>query len=387
VGAPTRPWGDIQSFFQEIKMPRTGLAYHELFLWHDTGNHAGFLFPGFPLQPGLHNENPETKRRLKNLLDVSGLSEKLIDIKPREATEEEIRRFHTADYIKLVRDLSNAYGGEAGELTQVGRGSFEIAKLAAGAVIEAVDAVVTRKCDNAYALVRPPGHHADADKGRGFCIFGNIVIAAKHCLEVLGMEKVAVVDWDVHHGNGTETAFWKDPRVLTISMHQDNWYPQGRGLVCDIGEGAGKGYAINTPLPAGSGVGAYEAAFDRVVIPALLAYKPDIILVASGFDASAFDPLGRMMMHSAGYASLTRKLMTVADELCGGRIVMAHEGGYSPYYVPFCGLAVLETMSGINTGVTDPYLDFAAGMAGQDLQPAQDKLISEVEQASFLIRP
>jgi acetoin utilization deacetylase AcuC-like enzyme len=362
-------------------MAKTGFVYHELYQWHDTGNHAGFLYPGFPLQPGEHNENPETKRRFKNLLDVSGLAEQLINIKAREATDAEILRFHTPEYVERVREMSNAYGGEAGELTQVGRGSFEIAKLAAGGLIEAANAVAKGSCQNAYALIRPPGHHADADKGRGFCIFGNIVIAALHCLEVLGMKKIAVVDWDVHHGNGTETAFWKDPRVLAISAHQDNWYPQGRGLVGDIGEGPGKGYTINVPLPAGSGVGAYEATFDRVVIPALKAYKPDMIFVASGFDASAFDPLGRMMMHSAGYASLTRKLMTVADQLCGGRIVMAHEGGYSPYYVPFCGLAVLETMSGIKTGVTDPYLDFAAGMAGQSLQASQDAVISTVEKS------
>ena len=153
---------------------------------------------------------------------------------------------------------------------------------------------------------------------------------------------MAVVDWDVHHGNGTETAFYDDPNVLTISLHQDNWYPPERGLVSDIGTGDGEGFAINVPLPPGTGMGAHESAFDRIVVPALEGFKPEMIFVASGFDGSAFDPLGRMMMHSKGYARLTQKLMAAADNLCDGRLVMAHEGGYSPSYVPFCGLAVLR---------------------------------------------
>ena len=337
------------------------------------------MFPGYPLQPGTHNENPETKRRLKNILDASGLSRKLVEILPRAATEAELARFHAPTYIAKIRELSAAHGGDAGELTQVGRGSFEIAQLVVGGVIEAVDAVLERRCRNAYALVRPPGHHADKDCGRGFCIFGNIVIAALHGLVARSLQRIAVVDWDVHHGNGTETAFYEDPRVLTISVHQDNWYPQGRGYVAHNGEGPGRGYAVNIPLPAGSGVGAYEAVFDRVVVPALDEFRPELIIVGCGFDACAFDPLGRMMLHSAGYASLTRKVMSAADRWFDGRVVMAHEGGYSPYYVPFCGLAVLETMSGISTGIDDPYLSFAAGMGGQGLQPAQEAVIRDVE--------
>lgn len=368
----------------EHVLRKTGFVFHESYLWHDTGNHAGFMFPGYPLQPGLHNENPETKRRLKNLLDACGLYKELLEIPPRQVTDEELHRFHTTAYVDAIREMSAAHGGDAGELTQVGRGSFEIAKLAAGGVIEAFDAVLDKRCRNAYALVRPPGHHADRDQGRGFCIFNNIVVAVFHCLARRGLDRVAVVDWDVHHGNGTETAFYADPRVLTISVHQDNWYPQGRGCVDHIGEGAGRGYAINVPLPAGSGVGAYEAAFDRVVVPALTEFRPQVIVVASGFDASAFDPLGRMMMHSAGYASLTRSLMEAAEGLCDGRLVMAHEGGYSAYYVPFCGLAVLEAMSGVTSGIEDPYLGIAAGMGGQSLQPAQERVVRDVEKLRTL---
>lgn len=172
-----------------------------------------------------------------------------------------------------------------------------------------------------------------------------------------------------------------NPRVLTISLYQDNWYPPERGYIEHRGEAAGDGTAINVPLPPGSGVGAYRAAFEQVVIPKVRAFAPEVIFVASGFDASAFDPLGRMMMISAGYADLTRQLMDVAGEVSGGRLVMAHEGGYSPTYVPFCGLAVLETMNGVPSGVDDPYLAFAAGMGCQSLQPAQQQVIDAVKAA------
>jgi acetoin utilization deacetylase AcuC-like enzyme len=359
-------------------MTTTGFVYHELYAWHDTGNYAGFMPYGYPLQPGLHFENPETKRRFKNLLDASGYIKQVAVVEPRHATRDELLRFHTPGYLDRVQEMSDGYGGDAGELTPVGRGSYEIATLSTGGVIEGTDAVIAGDLDNCYALVRPPGHHAEADQGRGFCIFGNIVVAAHHCMAVHGMERIAVVDWDVHHGNGTETAFYDDPRVLTISLHQDNWYPPGRGLVTDTGEGAGAGYAINVPLPPGSGVGAYTAAFDQVVVPALRRFGPQMIFVASGFDASAFDPLGRMMMTSAGYAQLTHTLLGVAADVCGGKLVMSHEGGYSPDYVPLCGLAVLEAMSGISSGIDDPYLAFAAGMGRQDLQPEQQQLIDTV---------
>ena len=365
-------------------MARTGFVYHELYTWHDTGNYAGFMPYGYPLQPGLHFENPETKRRFKNLLDASGFIKQLTVVEPRHATRDELLRFHTAEYVDSVQAMSDAHGGDAGELTPVGRGSYEIALLSTGGVLVGTDAVVAGELDNCYALVRPPGHHAESAMGRGFCIFGNIAIAAHHCMAVHGMERIAVVDWDVHHGNGTETAFYDDARVLTISLHQDNWYPPGRGLVGDTGEGAGAGFALNVPLPPGSGTGAYTAAFDQVVLPALRRFGPEIIFVASGFDASAFDPLGRMMMTSAGYAALTTRLVDAAAELCGGRLVMSHEGGYSPDYVPLCGVAVLEAMSGLSSGVEDPYLAFAAGMGRQELQPEQQALIDEVKRTHGL---
>ncbi|TJX45562.1 MAG: class II histone deacetylase, partial [Mesorhizobium sp.] len=191
--------------------------------------------------------------------------------------------------------------------------------------------------------------------------------------------RAAVVDWDVHHGNGTETVFYSDPSVLTISLHQDNLYPTGRGSLADNGKGEGEGYNINIPLPAGSGTGAYEASFDRVVAPALRAYKPDLVIVASGFDASGFDPLGRMMLNSECFRRLAARMVALAAEVSNGRLMMTHEGGYSEGYVPFCGHAVIETLANHRTEVVDPLSDHIDEWAGQNLQPHQAQVIEAAE--------
>jgi acetoin utilization deacetylase AcuC-like enzyme len=361
---------------------KTGFVAHELYMWHNTGNYAGVVPYGNPVQPDTHAENPETKRRFRNLLEVVGLTPKLHPIAPREATEEEILRFHTPDYLAHLKELSAGIGGDAGPFTPMGRGSYEIALLSAGGVLAALEAIMDGAVDNAYALVRPPGHHALADVGMGFCLFGNAAIAGFHAFEHYGLERIAFVDWDVHHGNGTQSAFYDDPRALTISIHQDNCFPPDSGYRHENGEGAGEGYNINIPLPPGSGVGAYEAAYDQVVIPALHKFKPQLIVIPSGFDAGAYDPLGRMQMHSDGYRSLTRKMMAAADELCDGKLLLTHEGGYNTWTVPFFGLAVMETLSGIDTGTVDPYLEMAGGLGGQQLQPHQQ---AEIEAAAQLL--
>jgi acetoin utilization deacetylase AcuC-like enzyme len=186
---------------------------------------------------------------------------------------------------------------------------------------------------------------------------------------------VATVDWDVHHGNGTQQAFYEDPTVLTISIHQDRLFPTRSGGIDETGSGAGEGRNINIPMPAGSGVGAYLAAFERVIVPALRKFKPDLIVVPSGFDAGGTDPLGRMMVHSGGYRQMTRLLMEVAADICGGRLVLSHEGGYSATNVPYCGLAVMEQLSGIGTDIQDPWLPIMEEWGGQDLQPHQEAAI------------
>jgi acetoin utilization deacetylase AcuC-like enzyme len=187
---------------------RTGFLFHERYLWHDTRSAAGFIPAGGMVEPDRHAENPDTKRRLRNLLEVSGLLAQLVPLAPRMASEDEVLRVHTPGHLERVKKLSAENGGDAGVLAPFGPGSYEIALLSAGGVIAAVDAVLERRVENAYALVRPPGHHAEAEQGMGFCIFGNVAIAVKHAREARGLGRVAVVDWDVHHGNGTESAFY-----------------------------------------------------------------------------------------------------------------------------------------------------------------------------------
>lgn len=350
---------------------RTGFVFEEIYLWHNTGNAAGLIPPGLTVEPGQHGESPETKRRLRNLLEVSGLLEKLVPIKAKAVDEDYLAQFHTREYIEKIKRMSAAGGGDAGELTPFGAGSFEIALLAAGGTRQAVEAVLSGAIDNGYALVRPPGHHAERDIGRGFCLFANIALAVMHARSKLGVGRVAIVDWDVHHGNGTQQAFYNEPEVLTISTHQDNFYPHDSGHLADNGAGTGLGYNLNIPLPPGSGVGAYITAYERVILPALRKFKPELIVVASGFDAGGIDPFGRMMMHSEGYRHLTRLLKEAASDLCQGRLVMSHEGGYSPYLTPYCGLAVMEELSGIETDLADPFLPIMQAWGQQDLQPHQ----------------
>lgn len=368
----------------------TGYVYHELFGWHDTGTAAGLFGsdPAIGVQPFVHFENAETKRRLHELVVVSGLIDRLVRIAPRRAGEDDILRVHTSEHLERIRaESALPKGGDAGDgLSPFGRGGYDIALLAAGGCLEAVDAVLDGRVDNAYALVRPPGHHAVASTGMGFCIFNNVAIAAAHAREVRGVGRVAVVDWDVHHGNGTQSIFVEDPDVLTISIHQDNVFPPNSGAVSERGTGAGQGAAVNVPLPPGTGHSGYLHAMDEVVLPALHAFRPDLVLVACGFDASAMDPLSRQMATSATYRDLTQRLMTAADELCDGRIAMTHEGGYSPQYVPFCGLAVLETLSGTEP-FGDPFLPIVGGFAGHDLQPAQADVVAEVVAGLDVPRP
>lgn len=359
----------------------TGFLWDERYAWHDTGTGAGFLSAGGLIEPEVHGESPATKRRLRNLLDVTGLLDEMTHLRARPASDEELLRLHTSEYVERIKVLSAGGGGDAGELAPFGAGGFEIAALAAGGAIEAVDAVLRGAVDNAYALVRPPGHHAERDLGRGFCLFGNTALAALHAREARGVERVAIVDWDVHHGNGTQHAFYEDPSVLAISLHQDNLYPADSGAVEDTGRGAGEGTTINVPLPPGSGNGAYEAAMERVVLPAIRSFRPDIILVACGFDASMLDPFAIMMVDSFGFAQLTRAIVEVADVVCEGRAAMIHEGGYSSAYVPFCGAAAIEQLMRTPPRVEDPYIEAFRAMAYTELQPHQDQAIRRAERA------
>jgi acetoin utilization deacetylase AcuC-like enzyme len=359
-----------------MERPRTGWVFHERYLWHDTGSAAGQLPAGGWLQPWSHVESAASKQRLHSLVAVSGLLDELEQLRPLPAPLEALHAVHTPRHVERVRALSAAGGGDVGDgVTPFGPDGFEIARLAAGGAIAAFDWVLGAPSRNAYALVRPPGHHAGADAGMGFCLFNNVAVGIAHARARHGVERIAVVDWDVHHGNGTQSIFYADPSVLTISIHQDRCYPVDSGGLEERGEGEGHGYNVNVPLPAGSGHEAYVQAMARVVVPALRSFAPDLIVVSSGFDASVFDPMGRMLLDSQTFRAMAAVLVDEADSLCEGRLVAVHEGGYSEVYVPFCGLAVVETLAGRATAVTDPYAEENRLTAGHELTPAQDQVI------------
>ncbi|MGP3534025.1 class II histone deacetylase [Microbacterium sp. RD1] len=356
---------------------RTGFAWHELFAWYDLGTGAAWMHPSLVIEPMTHVDSPETRRRIRSLLEVSNLLDQLTALKPRPATDEELLRYHEPEYLDRLAEMSRSGGGEAGELSSFGAGGYEIARLATGGCLVAVDAVLRGETDNAYALVRPNGHHVEPSRGRGHGILANIACAALHARAVHGVRRIAVIDWDVHHGNGTEDAFYDDPDVLTISLHQDNAYPPGRGRIEDAGIGEGLGANINVPLPPGSSGGAYLYAFEQLVVPAVTRHRPELILVASGVDGSQLDPNGRMMLTSASFRAMTELTMQLAADSAQGRLVMCHEGGYSAPYAPFCGLAMLEALSGIASDIEDPFLDaLLAGDPG--LLPHQMEVVDRI---------
>ncbi|NJC13031.1 acetoin utilization deacetylase AcuC-like enzyme [Micromonospora profundi] len=368
----------------------TGYVFHPEYLWHDTGTSAGLL-PAHPtagIQPAVHIENPEAKRRAHELIHASGLLAELVVIEPRRATVTELLRVHTGEHLQHIKAQSELRGGgDAGDgFSPVGHGSYDIARLAAGGLIELVTAVAQGDITNGYALTRPPGHHATADSGIGFCLFNAIAIAARHAQAELGLARIAVVDWDAHHGNGTQSIFYTDPTVLTISLHQAGCFPPDSGWTHENGAGDGLGYALNLPLPPGSGHAAYLHAMTEVVLPALDRFAPDLILLANGFDAGVFDPMARQMLTSASYREMTRLLTDAAGRLCHGRLVAAHEGGYSPFYTPYCVLAFLEELAGTTTHVTDPLAAVVASYAAEPLTPQQQAVINEATQLVAGIR-
>jgi acetoin utilization deacetylase AcuC-like enzyme len=365
-------------------MSHTGFFWDEACFWHTGGGYAFTSPVGGLVQPFVSGglpEDPETKRRFKNLIDRTGLARDLSMKSADPISRHAAERVHPASYLEALKSLSDSGGGEIvpGSRAPVGPGTYEIALQSAGLVTEAARAVMRGTFMNAYALCRPPGHHALPDHANGFCYLNNIAIAIRALQAGIGRSeklKIAVVDWDVHHGNGTEAIFYDDPDVLTISIHQERNYPWDQGEIDDQGSGDGVGFNMNIPLPAGAGHESYLEAMDRLIVPKLYAFKPDLIFVACGFDASGVDPLSRMLCGSETFAAMTRKLMMVAQKMCDGRIVMAHEGGYSELHVPFCGHAVLEVMSGSEIRAADP---LGPRMASQ--QPGEEM----VQVMSFVI--
>jgi acetoin utilization deacetylase AcuC-like enzyme len=363
----------------------TGFFWDERCFWHSGGNYAFMAPVGGLVQPttgaGLP-ENPETKRRLKNLLDVTGLARELhVDTAP-PVTEADLMRVHPMSYLRTFRETSAAGGGELGLRTPFGPDGYDIACLSAGLAKAAFFATLRGEVENAYALSRPPGHHCLPDFPNGFCLLNNIAIAVEAAMADGLSARVAVIDWDVHHGNGTEAIFYDRDDVLTISIHQERNYPQDSGDFEDRGSDAGEGYNLNIPLPPGAGHVTYLEAMERLVVPTLHAFQPDAIVVACGFDASGTDPLSRMMAGSDTFQALTEMTMQAAGELCDGRLTLVHEGGYSEVHVPFCGHATIAALARSSIVAEDPLQPrITRQQPGERFQRYCSVLIAEMEEA------
>ena len=277
---------------------------------------------------------------------------------PRPATRGQIERVHTAAYVDEVERVRGAWA-QLDEDVTLSAGSVDASYLAAGAAIEAVTAVVRGAARNAFALVRPPGHHAEVDRAMGFCVFANVAIAAEHARRELGVERVLVIDWDVHHGNGTQHIFAGRDDVLVFNTHQSPHYP-GTGEVHEQGVGAGLGFTVNAPLPAGLGDGDYAAVFARLLRPIAASFRPDLVLVSAGFDAHREDPLGEMQVTAEGFAGLCAVAREIAEDTAGGRLVLALEGGYDLQGLADSVHGCVEVLAGGSPGKPPP-----ASLAGE----------------------
>lgn len=292
---------------------KTGLFIDELFLKHDTGKY-----------------HPETSDRLKHIEEQfhkKQLFHQFISLPKRFATIEDIELVHNRFYIEYVKELSNKGGGYLDGDTPVSKHSYEAALLAAGSGLQAVDDILKNNLDAAILLVRPPGHHSLKGRGMGFCLFNNIAIAARYALKK-GIKKIVILDWDVHHGNGTQDEFYNEKEVLFISIHQYPFYP-GTGAIDEIGEGHGKNYTLNIPMQRGSSDHDYKNAFEKRIIPKIIEYEPQLILISAGFDAHKMDPLGGIELSTSMYEWMTEKILNIAKQCCNGRVISFLEGGYS----------------------------------------------------------
>jgi len=276
-----------------------------------------------------HPERPERFDAVMTGLESAGLPDRMLRVEARDATAEELALCHTPEYMRIARsDVASGRRHLSTGDTDITPNSWDVAVRAAGGVLQAVDAVLAGRARNAFCAVRPPGHHANAGRGMGFCLLNNVAIAARYAQRQHGVGRVAIVDWDVHHGNGTQDIFYRDGSVFFFSSHQWPLYP-GTGRADETGEGAGAGTTMNFPFPAGAGRREILGAVENSLCPAMEGFRPELVLISAGFDSREGDLLGRFTLTDEDFADLTRSVMGIADRYAGGRVVSMLEGGYN----------------------------------------------------------
>ncbi|PYV93540.1 MAG: histone deacetylase [Acidobacteria bacterium] len=309
---------------------QTGIIFDDLFLEHDTGPY-----------------HPECKERLISIgeaLQSCPYSDRLFRLKPRPARESELNLIHPFSHIRNIQRTAGQSFTQLDSDTVASARSYEVASNAVGSILEMIDALFSGQIQNGFAFVRPPGHHAEPERAMGFCLFSNIAIGAAYALKKFKLSRVLVIDFDVHHGNGTQSAFYNQKEVLYLSTHQFPLYP-GTGDFPELGSGGGKGFTVNFPLPAGCEDDTYNLIFEKMVTPIGEAYRPELVLVSAGFDAYTQDPLAGMDVTPKGFSGIARAILDLADKVCEGRVVLALEGGYHLAGLQRCVLYVLDELT------------------------------------------
>ena len=316
---------------------KVGYVYDPIYLRHDTGQHV------------------ENARRLEAIiaqLDKSGLKQQLAMIEPRAASIEELTSVHHEQHISHVQAVAQKGGGWLDPDTVMSPDSYKAALYAAGGAIKATEAVIDGVVSSAFALVRPPGHHATSLRAMGFCLFNNVAVATKYAMSKYNLERIAIIDFDVHHGNGTQETFYDNPQVLYISTHEYPFYP-GTGSIEETGGGAAKGTTVNIPLSSGCGDSEYTQVFEQIIAPVVRRFNPQFIFVSAGYDAHWDDALALMQVTTTGFAQMVGIIKQLADELCSGRLVFSLEGGYNLNALAVSVKATLDILMG-NTNIEDP---------------------------------